>query len=111
VNKPQGLGLDSFPWLTSQWGIRIAVATMLVWRWTGYNAIIFLVGLQAIPTDVPGAARVDGASPFRTAVRVLLPMLRPIILFTVITSTIGGLQVFAEPQVLVGTTGVPALRG
>lgn len=107
----QGLGLDSFPWLTSQWGIRIAVATMLVWRWTGYNAIIFLAGLQAIPTDVLEAARVDGAGPFQTAVRVLLPMLRPIILFTVITSTIGGLQVFAEPQVLVGTTGGPGAAG
>ena len=107
----QRLGLDSVPWLTDTWGIRIAIATMLVWRWTGYNAIILLAGLQAIPSDLLEAARMDGASKFQTATRVVLPMLRPIILFTVITSTIGGLQVFAEPQVLVGDAGGPGAAG
>lgn len=107
----QRLGLGAVPWLSDTWGIRIAIATMIVWRWTGYNAIIFLAGLQAIPSELLEAAKVDGASPFRAATGVVLPMLRPIILFTVITSTIGGLQVFAEPQVLVGNSGGPGAAG
>lgn len=107
----QRLGLDAVPWLTGTWGIRVAIATMIVWRWVGYNAIIFLAGLQAIPSEVLEAAKVDGASPLRTATAVVLPMMRPIILFAVITSTIGGLQIFAEPQVLVGNSGGPGAAG
>lgn len=107
----RALGTHQVAWLSDTWGIRVAVAVMLVWRWTGYNAIIYLAGLQAIPSDLIEAAKVDGANSFQIATRVLLPMLRPIVLFTVIASTIGGLQVFAEPQVLVGNTGGPGAAG
>ena len=78
---------------------------MVIWRWTGYNAIIYLAGLQSISTELYEAARVDGASTWRIFISITVPMLRPVILFTVITSTIGGLSLFTEPQVLLGNSG------
>ncbi|GAA1575528.1 sugar ABC transporter permease [Kribbella sancticallisti] len=101
----RSLGLPTEDWLGQPWGIKIAISTMIVWQWTGYNTIIYLAGLQAIPTEQYEAAKVDGAGPFRTFFSITLPQLRPVVLFTVIMSTIGGLQTFTEPQVMVGNTG------
>ena len=98
-------------WLTNPWGIKVTIAIMVIWRFTGYNAIIYLAGLQAISTELYDSARVDGASTWRIFSRITVPLLRPVILFTVITSTIGGLSLFTEPQVLLGNTGVPNLGG
>jgi cellobiose transport system permease protein len=94
--------LPAIQWLTDAWAMRWAVALMVIWRWTGYNALIYTAGLQSIPGEFYEAARVDGANTWNTFIRVTIPMLRPIILFTVITSTIGGLSLFVEPQVLFG---------
>jgi cellobiose transport system permease protein len=94
----RGVGLSTFPWLTDPLGMKIAVASVITWQWTGYNAIIYLAGMQTIE-----AARIDGAGPVQIFFRVTVPMLRPIILFTVIISTITGMQTFTEPQVLFGT--------
>ncbi len=99
------LGADQIPWLSSPWGIKVAISAMVIWRFTGYNAIIYLAGLQAIPTDLYDAATVDGAGAVRIFGSVTVPLLRPVILFTVITSTIGGLSLFTEPQVLLGNSG------
>ena len=99
------LGGESISWLSSSWGIKITIAVMVIWRWTGYNAIIYLAGLQSIPTELYDAARVDGASSWRIFTSITIPMLRPVILFTVITSTIGGLSLFTEPQILLGNSG------
>lgn len=99
------LGAGTVPWLSSAWGVKVTIAAMVIWRFTGYNAIIYLAGLQSIPTDLYDAARVDGANTWQIFSRVTVPMLRPIILFTVITSTIGGLSLFTEPQVLLGNSG------
>lgn len=107
----RSLGLPTEDWLGQPWGIKIAISTMVVWQWTGYNTIIYLAGLQAIPTEQYEAAKVDGAGPFRTFFSITLPQLRPIVLFTVIISTIGGLQTFTEPQVMVGTSGGPGQSG
>jgi cellobiose transport system permease protein len=107
----QALGVPEQDWLGQPWGIKIAVSTMIVWQWVGYNTIIYLAGLQAIPTEQYDAAKVDGAGPFRTFLSITLPQLRPIVLFTVIISTIGGLQTFTEPQVMVGNTGGPGQSG
>ncbi|MEV0802325.1 MULTISPECIES: sugar ABC transporter permease [unclassified Kribbella] len=101
----RSLGLPTEDWLGQPWGIKIAISTMIVWQWTGYNTIIYLAGLQAIPTEQYEAAKVDGAGPVRTFFSITLPQLRPVVLFTVIMSTIGGLQTFTEPQVMVGTSG------
>ena len=103
--------LPNVQWLIDPWGIKIAIASMVVWRWTGYNAIIYTAGLQSIPSELYEAARVDGASTRHIFFRITLPLLRPVILFTVITSTIGGMQIFTEPQVLVGNTGGPGNAG
>jgi cellobiose transport system permease protein len=107
----RGVGLDRVEWLNDAWGIKIAIATMVVWRWTGYNAIIYLAGLQAIPGDLYEAAKLDGATQWNIFRDITIPLLRPVILFTVITSTIGGLQLFTEPQVLVGNSGGPGNEG
>ncbi|TDC22445.1 carbohydrate ABC transporter permease [Kribbella albertanoniae] len=101
----RALGLPSQDWLGQPWGIKIAISTMIVWQWAGYNTIIYLAGLQSIPKEQYEAAKVDGAGAVRTFFQITLPQLRPVVLFTVVTSTIGGLQTFTEPQVMVGNSG------
>ena len=105
------LGASEIPWLSSPWGIKFTISAMVIWRWTGYNAILYLAGLQAIPTELYESARVDGAGTWSIFTRITVPMLRPVILFTVITSTIGGLSLFTEPQVLLGDSGGPGEAG
>ncbi|MBO0812552.1 MAG: sugar ABC transporter permease [Microlunatus sp.] len=107
----QAIGASQIPWLSSPWGIKVTIACMVVWRWTGYNSIIYLAGLQAISTDLYESARVDGANGWNIFSRITVPLLRPVILFTVITSTIGGLSLFTEPQVLLGDSGGPGEAG
>jgi cellobiose transport system permease protein len=108
----KALGASQVPWLTSPWGVKVTIAAMVMWRWTGYNAIIYLAGLQTIPGELYEAAKMDGANQVQVFFRIVIPMLRPIILFTVITSTIGGLQVFTEPQILFpDNTGGPGAGG
>jgi len=71
---------------------------MVNWRWTGYNALIFLAAMQAVPRELYESAAIDGAGRVRQFLSVTLPMIRPTLLFVVIMSTIGGLQIFAEPR-------------
>ncbi|WP_369231686.1 carbohydrate ABC transporter permease [Streptomyces sp. R21] len=98
------VGVDQVAWLNTPWGIKVAIATLMTWQWTGYNAIIFLAGLQTIPTELYEAARMDGAGPVQTFFRVTLPLMRPVLLFVLVVSTVTGLQSFSEPQVLLQTT-------
>ncbi|MFE9649534.1 carbohydrate ABC transporter permease [Streptomyces sp. NPDC006365] len=100
----QAVGLDQVAWLNTPWGIKVAIATLMTWQWTGYNAIIFLAGLQTIPSELYEAARVDGAGPVQTFFRITLPLMRPVLLFVLVISTVTGLQSFSEPQVLLQTT-------
>ena len=93
-----GLGIDPIGWHKDPFWSHVAIATMVNFRWTGYNALIFLAAMQAIPREVIEAAVVDGASRVQTFLKVTVPMLRPTIIFVVITSTIGGLQIFDEPR-------------
>ena len=99
------LHLQHALWLTDPWGMKWAISLMVIWRWTGSNALIYMAGLQSIPSDFYEAARLDGAATWQVFRYITIPLLRPIILFTVITSTIGGLNLFTEPQVLLGTSG------
>ena len=92
------LGLQPIQWHTDRFASHVAVASMVNWRWTGYNALIFLAAMQAIPTELYEAALLDGASHIRQFVSITIPMLRPTIIFVVITATIGGLQIFDEPR-------------
>ncbi|NIZ89883.1 carbohydrate ABC transporter permease [Kineococcus rubinsiae] len=98
-----GLGLPAVEWLSGYWTIKIVLAVLMTWQWVGYNAILYYAGLQAISSEVYEAAKLDGAGALRTFVSITVPLLRPVILFTVVISTIGGLQTFAEPQVLFGS--------
>ncbi|MFI7500144.1 carbohydrate ABC transporter permease [Streptomyces sp. NPDC049687] len=100
----QAIGVDQVAWLNTPWGIKVAIATLMTWQWTGYNAIIFLAGLQTIPGELYEAARMDGAGPLQTFFRITLPMMRPVLLFVLVVSTVTGLQSFSEPQVLLQTT-------
>ncbi|WP_306433056.1 carbohydrate ABC transporter permease [Paenibacillus sp. J45TS6] len=102
------MGVFNLPlvaWLDVPWGIKAALSSMVIWRWTGYNAVIYLAGLQSIPTTLYEAAKIDGATGIQSFFRITIPLLRPVILFTVITSTIGGMQLFTEPQILLGNNG------
>ncbi|MEU8926404.1 sugar ABC transporter permease [Kitasatospora sp. NPDC048545] len=101
----QSLGLGPVDWLNSPTWARISLIGSVTWRWTGYNAVILLAGLQAIGRDQYEAAALDGAGTVRTHTGVILPQLRPVVLFCVVTSTIGTLQLFDENYVL--TRGGP----
>ncbi len=92
------VGVDPIAWHGSAFWSHVAIATMVNFRWTGYNALIFLAAMQAIPREIYEAAIVDGANRVKTFFQVTVPMLRPTIIFVVITSTIGGLQIFDEPR-------------
>ncbi|MDZ7799327.1 MAG: sugar ABC transporter permease [Trueperaceae bacterium] len=98
------LGLPTVSWLFESTPAMITIMIALTWRWAGYNAIILLSGLQAIPQTLYEAARIDGAGPIQQFFRITLPLLRPVLLFCFVLSTIGTLQLFTEPW-LITTTG------
>jgi lactose/L-arabinose transport system permease protein len=76
---------------------KFIIITVCLWRWTGYNTIFYLAGLQNIDNAVYEAARIDGASPMQQFFRLTIPLLKPVILLTTIMSTNGTLQMFDEP--------------
>lgn len=92
------LGLPAIPWHSNAFASHIAIATMVNFRWTGYNTLILLAAMQAIPRDYYEAATVDGAGKIRQFFSITVPSLRPTLIFVIITSTIGGLQIFDEPR-------------
>lgn len=102
------LGLISEPiaWLSQAGTARIVIILGLLWRWTGYNMVFYLAGLQNIDQSSLEAARIDGAGPIKTFVYVTVPQLKPMILLTAILSTNGTLQLFDESWNL--TQGGPA---
>ncbi len=83
-------------WITDPFWAKITIIIAITWRWTGYNMIFYLSALQNIDNSIYEAARIDGASSFRQFTQITIPLLKPIILFTSITSTIGTLQLFDE---------------
>ncbi|MEV6690880.1 sugar ABC transporter permease [Micromonospora sp. NPDC051196] len=90
-------GVEAIDWNGEKWSSWTALATMVNWRWTGYNTLILLAGMQAIPKDLYEAAAIDGAGQWRQFWQITLPMLKPTFIFVVILSTIGGMQLFTEP--------------
>lgn len=97
-------GIENIGWKTETLPSHIAIATMVNWRWTGYNTLILLAAMQAVPRDLYESAALDGAGLFRRFVSITLPSIRPTFIFVVITATIGGLQIFAEPRLFDVTT-------
>ncbi|MCJ1696645.1 ABC transporter permease [Rathayibacter caricis DSM 15933] len=96
--EPDFLGADSVLW---------SIANISLWSYTGYNMLIIVAQLKAIPVELYEAAKVDGASTFRVARSIQLPLIRPALVLTTIFSIIGTLQLFAEAQVL--KTVAPAI--
>ncbi|RAS62575.1 cellobiose ABC transporter membrane protein [Lentzea atacamensis] len=92
------LGIPPVDWQANTFGSHVAIASMVNWRWTGYNALIVLAAMLAIPREVHEAATVDGAGALRRFFSITLPMLKPTLIFVIVTSTIGGLQIFTEPK-------------
>jgi ABC-type sugar transport system permease subunit len=101
----RSINLPSIPWLEEVWWARISLSLLIIWAWLGYNMVIMLAGLQIIPSDLTEAALVDGASPIQAFFRIIIPLMRPTILFCLITSTIGSFGLFTEVSTL--TRGGP----
>jgi cellobiose transport system permease protein len=98
----EAAGLGRIDWQAGEASSQIAIATMIIWRWTGYTSLIFLAAMQAVPRDLYAAAALDGATNFQQLTKITIPAIRPTIVFTVIVSTIGGMQVLAEPLLFGG---------
>ncbi|WP_369378747.1 carbohydrate ABC transporter permease [Streptomyces sp. cg36] len=98
-------GWGPVDWQNGTWTSQLAVSTIVIWRWTGYNALIYLAAMQAIPDDLYESAALDGASRLRQFRHVTVPSLRPTILFTCVVSTIGATQLFGEPLLFNGSAG------
>ena len=103
------VGIPAVPWLTDPDIALWALVIMGVWKIIGYNLILFLVGIRNIPGDYLEAASLDGASPWQRFWHVTLPLLKPILLYVLVTSTINAFNVFT--QVYVMTLGSQAAPG
>jgi cellobiose transport system permease protein len=99
------VGLHHIDWESGKWTSQIAISAIVTWRWTGYNALIYLAAMQAIPAELYAAAAVDGAGRWQLFRHITIPSLRPAIVFTVVISTIGATQLFAEPLLFGGVSG------
>lgn len=92
----RGMGADPIMWFANAWTARAVIIIALIWRWTGYNMVFYLSGLQNIEYSVYEAAKIDGASPLQSFFKITVPLLKPTILLTTIMSTNGTLQLFDE---------------
>lgn len=106
VNLLTGIvGIPPVQWLSSPAMSKVSIDILITWKWTGYNMIIALAGLQSIDTQIYDAAKIDGAGGVRTFWQITFPLLRPVIGFQFIMSTIGTFNMFTEPYFL--TNGGP----
>lgn len=92
----RNLGMSPVEWFGNAWTARFVIIIALIWRWTGYNMVFYLSGLQNIEYSVYEAAKIDGASPIQSFFKITIPLLKPTILLTTISSTNGTLQLFDE---------------
>lgn len=97
---------EPISWITDPVLAKVLIIVAITWRWTGYNMVFYLSGLQSIDDSIYEAADIDGANGIQKFRYMTLPLLKPIILFTTINSTIGTLQLFDEPMNI--TQGGPA---
>lgn len=97
-----GLIDEPISWLRDAFWAKFTVVVAITWRWTGYNMIFYLAGLQNIDPSIYEAAEIDGATKFKQFFYITIPLLKPVILFTSIMSTIGTLQLFDEVVNLTG---------
>ena len=93
------IGIDPLDWEAEKWPSQFAISTIVIWRWTGYNALLYLAAMQAIPAERYEAASIDGASRWKQFTNVTVPGIRSTIVFTIVLSTIGATQLFGEPLI------------
>jgi len=114
INYVLGLfGIQQIGWLIGTGDfVNVAVIIMFSWRWIGWNMVIYLAGMQGINNDVYESATIDGAGHVQMFFKITMPLLKPVIVFTVIQSIIGTLNLFTEPMVLTsGLSGGPNNSG
>jgi ABC-type sugar transport system permease subunit len=102
----RALGMPNVPWLSSPEWSKVPVLTLFVWSRLGYYLILMLAGLQTVPQELYDAASMDGASPTQSFLFITIPLMRGIILFVLVTTTIAVLNLFSAPFILTG--GGPA---
>lgn len=93
-------------WLSDPFWAKVTIISAITWRWTGYNMIFYLAAMQNIDRSIYEAARLEGVTPIQSFFHITIPLLKPVILFTAVISTIGTLQLFDEPMNITG--GGPA---
>lgn len=98
---------EPYKFLSNVWSTRGLVAFMNLIMWFGNTTILLMAGMMGIDTSLFEAAQVDGATSSQIFYRITLPLLRPILVYTLITSLIGGIQMFDVPQILTNGTGNP----
>jgi multiple sugar transport system permease protein len=96
------------PDVLSQGNLLFSIVNIVTWEWTGYNMTLYFAGLTSLPLELYDAAKIDGCNEFQTALRIKLPLIRPVIIFTWILSIIGTFQLFNEPFILGSLTAVPS---
>ena len=106
VNQLLGIfGIASIPWLDSVAGARVSLCLLIIWAWLGYNMVIMLAGLQTISSDLTEAAKIDGASNAKVFIYITIPLMRPVLTFSVVLSTIGSFSLFTEVSILTNGGG------
>lgn len=103
---------DRINWLGGQgeW-IRSVIMTIFIWRWLGWNMVIYLAGLQSIPGELYESARIDGATWPQILLRISLPLIKPVVLFSLVLSVVGTFTLFDEPFIVAGVEGGPNRMG
>ncbi len=101
------LGIGQFKFMTHVWSVRALVAFMNLLMWFGNTTILLMAGMLGIDTALFEAAQVDGATSTQVFFKITLPLLRPILIYVMITSLVGGLQMFDVPQILTNGSGDP----
>jgi lactose/L-arabinose transport system permease protein len=94
------LGAGPMEWMNNAWLAKIVIITAVTWRWTGYNMIIILGGLQNISADLYEAASIDGAGKIRQFFSITIPGVKPVLMFSIVLSVNGVLQLFTEPNLI-----------
>lgn len=100
------VGLGPYNWLKDEWLAQVPVVTLTLWAGLGFSTLIVLGGLQAIDAEIYDAAKIDGANGWQTFSQITVPLLRPVVVFLVISSTLATATLFSQPYVV--TRGGPA---
>ena len=94
------LGLEAVDFQNNQWLARVVIAIAICWKNFGFNIIYFTAGINSIPEEVLEAAEVDGATSWQRITKITIPLMRPILIYVMVTSIIGGLQMFDESHLV-----------